>query len=224
MTTSETIEILQKAEQDAREEKLDKAIFGFQYYLTMEPDSVRGWKGLYNFLYKKARFEEALEPIQRLVSLCPMDGGCFADLADILWRMKKYQEAIQAINRSIALDPGNSMSYIKKYILYAEMGNDIAARDILELAQARFPEDSRVHATFGVYAEKMNLSEEALGHFRTAWRFNHLSLIYLKKIGDILLALGRIDEARKTWEMIAKQEDVVKAAKQNLKKHKLEKQ
>lgn len=223
MTSTETIEILQQAEQDAREGKCNNAIYRYKLYLTIEPRSIRAWKGIFRSLNNTERYEEALQAAHTMVSLYPEDGACLHDLAYALWHVKKYEAAIQAISRSIALDAENFLSYTLAHMIYDSIGNDVAAQDVLEFAKTKFPNDARIYAMLGVYAEKRNMPEKALDYFQSAWLLNHLDLKLLDSIGKLSLSLGRMDEARKAWETIADHESLVQSAKRNLKKYKPEK-
>ncbi|MBS0197138.1 MAG: tetratricopeptide repeat protein [Planctomycetes bacterium] len=106
------------------------------------------------------------------------------------------EKGLRHVDRSLSLNPKVAKSHVLKGRVYLEM-NDLEKSSAC-FAQASEIEATNVEAQYyqGVLCERVARKEEALGHYQKAAELDGANAQYCIAASEMLIDLGRVDEAK----------------------------
>jgi len=116
----------------------------------------------------------------------------------------KMSEAIVAYRRAVELNPASDMSRYNLGVIYTEVNDYENADRILRELLQRSPNNVMGWAAFGDLALCRSEFKDAESRYRNALIFQPEAVQVHQKIGNLLILLGRIDEARSSYLQIEK--------------------
>jgi TolB-like protein/Tfp pilus assembly protein PilF len=149
----------------------------------------------------QSRTKEALDDLQRAISLNPNDMGSFAEIGRIRLFNGQPREALQGYDRAAALDPLNSTLQGARCTVLEDLAQYAAAASACERARTLQPGTASA-------ADALTWLAESQGHIEEALRWNSAALkvqphedfnLYWTR-ATLLLAVGLADAARKAVE------------------------
>jgi len=149
----------------------------------------------------QSKTKEALDDLQRAISLNPSDMGAFAEIGRIRLFNGEPQEALKSYNRAAELDPLNSILQGAQ----CQVLEDLAK---YELAASACLRARTLQPGTAVAADTSTWLAESQGHIEDALRWNSAAIkaqprddfnLYWTR-ATLLLAVGLADAARKTVE------------------------
>jgi TolB-like protein/DNA-binding winged helix-turn-helix (wHTH) protein len=149
----------------------------------------------------QSRTKEALDDLQRAISLNPSDMGAFAEIGRIRLLNGEPREALKGYDRAAALDPLNSTLQRARCTALEDLAQYAAAASACERARALQPDTA-------LAADRSTWLAESQGHIEEALHWNSAALktqpredfnLYSTR-ATLLLAVGLTDAARKAVE------------------------
>lgn len=171
--------------------------------LQEHPEDRRAWHDLSNVLSICHRYHEALEAIDRVISLKADDAKVWNTRGRLLEKLGKSQEALDAYKRALQLDPHNlalaEYGRILRELGYKQEALTIAEQFVRERGKLvlSWQELGNAYAELGYSNEALNAFERALslgGHF-----FYGIESLYRIQ-GDVLYHLRRYEEALESYD------------------------
>ena len=173
----------------------------------IQPDSFLAYLKGRTLLYREdqASLEEARRLFERAISLDPknapalageaeatcMLGWWFPEFAGANWK----EESRRLTERSIELDPGLAEAHAALSWVLGAVEDYIGSEREVRLALALNPSDALARHGYAVLLVQQGRGEEALPHFARAERDNPLWAFNLWKFAQLLVWLGKLDEA-----------------------------
>ncbi|MEO7205195.1 MAG: winged helix-turn-helix domain-containing protein [Steroidobacteraceae bacterium] len=149
----------------------------------------------------QSRTKEALDDLQRAISLNPSDMGAFAEIGRIRLFNGQPREALKSYDLAAALDPLNSTLQDARCTTLQDLAQYEAAASACERARTLQPGTAQA-------ADALTWLAESQGHIEEALRWNSAALkirphedfdLYLTR-ATLLLAVGLADAARNAVE------------------------
>ena len=148
-----------------------------------DPDQPQPYAGLGDSLFQLKRYGEAVEALERAVSLHPpesMAGSIHRHLGLSLQALERLEEAVPHFERAIAIDPEDEESVDRLGTMYFAQKR---YAQMLELYQGRVDAgrvDARVHTNMGTALLFLGRFEEALHSFELALALEPEQVMALK--------------------------------------------
>ena len=123
-------------------------------------------------------------------------------------------EAIIAYRRAIELNPASDISRYNLGVVYTDLNDYASADKILQELLKRSPNNVMGWAAFGDLALRRFEYSEAENRYRKALSLQPEAVQVLQKIGNLMVIMGRIDEARSCYlriEEIQERSDALNA-------------
>jgi len=164
-------------------------------------------------IYKQERkFDNLLEICRKAVNAQPQDVGLLVELGGAYLNAGKPEEACQIFEKLIALENDNPA-------FYCRWGEALFAAGLTSEGQAAYmqageidPEEAdRYYFQLANLFQNTGNNSEALRLVKDCISVNPSNSLYYCSLGDILIALGRIDDALATYKT-AIQHDIAGAA------------
>lgn len=108
--------------------------------------------------------------------------------------------ALELIDQSIKLNPDNKWAYINKAGVQAERSDLPNALATTQALTTRFPDWSIGYNLQAALLDMMNREAEALDAYEKATRAKPASALILTNLGNLQRRLGRLDDARHSYE------------------------
>lgn len=133
----------------------------------------------------------------------------FPDHPDLLYmrsmvadELERYEVARRDLQRLVELRPSDPQALnALGYTLLDRLGKVEASKPYIEKAFQLKPEDPAIQDSYGWLLFKEGKLEEALKHLQEAYR-KHPDPEIGAHLAEVLLALGKIEEARKIWREV----------------------
>lgn len=109
MTTHPT---LQRALEDARSGKLDKAMASLKMLLRAQPKNTDAMQLLALLLTQCGQTQQAVIQLERAVALAPQVAGYRSNLGNALTGLRRYREAIAQYEQALAIDPSYHRAHL----------------------------------------------------------------------------------------------------------------
>lgn len=150
-------------------------------------------------LADRARYDEAVEQLERALSYKPDYSTAIHNLGMIYWQRGDSDKAIAYYRKALAIDPNAAGTLSNLGLALTLLGHPEEALVELEAAIRLHPEDSRAHNNLGVALRALGRTDEAMEHFHEAMRLRHDYADPYNNIGGILSADGRFEEAEENF-------------------------
>ena len=113
-------------------------------------------------LFQTGKVEEALEPLEKAVSLSPMHASAWNHLGSVRTALSDKQGALQAFQSAVKINPDNVDAWLNLSNV-AELCEDLElSKSAAMNAAERFPENGRVQARLGAILTLSGSTKEAL--------------------------------------------------------------
>ncbi len=154
------------------------------------------------------RFPEALAAFSRAQDVAlagegepeMLDSGFYFGYGSVCERAGQWEQAEAFLRHAIVLDPGNSEALNYLAYMWAERGVNLEqALDLIRHALDEDPENGAYLDTLGWIYFKQGRLAEALDEIGNALYFLPDDSTIMEHYGEVLMALGRTDEARIWW-------------------------
>lgn len=106
------------------------------------------------------------------------------------------EKAIEKVDYSLSINDTVVKSHVLKGRIQIELGDLGNALKSLRTAATLNPEESDAHYYLGIVFERLNRPEDALTHFENACDFDDYNPSYAVAAAEMLIDLGRIEEAK----------------------------
>ncbi|MGK7919729.1 MAG: tetratricopeptide repeat protein [Trichodesmium sp.] len=179
---SESINLVEIANQLQIEGKLDEAIVKFQAALETNPKCSLGWKGL-------------VESYQKLIENHPQKLENYQILGEILRKQGQYQVAIEYYNDALQIFPKNEFIYELLGDTYREINELSQAINYYQKGIELNPQAVLLYVkTGGIFKEEGNV-EEAINFYQKAMELNPDNCLVYIGLGDVYRKQGNLEKA-----------------------------
>jgi tetratricopeptide (TPR) repeat protein len=177
----------------------------FEGLLQKHPDDWERWCQLSSTFALAHRYEDALEPLNRALALKPDLEEAWRKRGRILFTLGHLQDALEALKRAIELEPQSRAWYEYSAVLRALGRQEEAlasAQHLVELwgmVPLTWYELAAAYAASGHQDQALQAIEHCLGLGAWGGGTEQAKIATLK--GELLVQLGRYEEALATYEM-----------------------
>ncbi|NLO33451.1 MAG: tetratricopeptide repeat protein [Candidatus Hydrogenedentes bacterium] len=177
----------------------DEAEIYFRKALTLDPEDARSHNELGSLLEEQGNMKEAMRHYEEALRAAPQFGYVLYKMGKLLAKEGNYAEAEKRFEEALNIDPDNQD-------LYYLMGRELAGQGKIEESKSYFnralalnPDDARVHNDLALLLGSKS-PEQAINHYEEALRIAPNFTLALNNWGNLLLELGRYDEARAKYD------------------------
>lgn len=167
--------------------------------LERQPSAANASSLLGDLLYSRARHAEALVSWRAALKANPKNFSALRDLGMALFEEGKAVEAVGLLTKASEIRPDDLTTLLQAVDINMKLGNAVAARQLLQLAMARKPENDFITEKLAEIEAQSENYERAL-ELLTAHTFEprHLSysLLHIYQNVRLMLALQSIKAAR----------------------------
>jgi eukaryotic-like serine/threonine-protein kinase len=178
--------------------RLDDAVDELQRALALQPNYDDARRELGNVLARKGRLDEAIAEYRKAIALRPNYWGHHSALGLTLFQAARYEEAEAAFRRVVELQPDSATGYQQLGTVNQAMGRDAEALANYERSLAIRP-TAQVYSNLGLFHHARRNYEKAVDAYRAAIKLRPTSAPTHRNLGDALLRMKRIDEARAAY-------------------------
>ena len=153
-------------------------------------------------IYKQERkFDNLVEICRKAVNAQPQDVGLLAELGGAYLNAEKPEEACQIFEKLIGMENDNPVFYCRWGEALFTAGRTSESKNAYIKAAEIDPEaDDRYYFQLANLFQNNGNNNEALRLLEHCISVNPANSLYYCSLGDILVALGRIDEALATYK------------------------
>jgi tetratricopeptide (TPR) repeat protein len=178
----------------------DAAYKYFRELSVLTPSSPEVFKNLYVLAKGKSEKSNALQYLQKYLTLNPKDGECQRDLGDMLYERKEYDGALAAYRMAIQIDP-SIKGFYKRYaeIVIAKGQTDEvikALSGVIKQGEA----DLSTYTTLGMIYQKKAMYTNARDMYQKALQIEPSNVDALVSLAECYAQIGNIGDAVITYE------------------------
>lgn len=144
---------------------------------------------------------EALKQLEAAFEENPEDVKAIFELGMAYMKLERHEDAIRVLKKAPADDAAAQRNL---GILLVKKRNYIDALQAFYNAANSENDDYRVHAAIGILHEEVGLRENAIRAYRKAISLKEDCVLALRKMGSILLHMGDLEEAKKSFKALLK--------------------
>lgn len=204
-----------------------EAITEFQALLSAQPDYVPALSGLAMALYHQGRYEEALQNIEKAMSLDPVNSGLFYTQARIKDAQNKPIEALQSYLAFTALSPddataveaqrraGEIYRMVEKQLSPAEqlifqgerllsLRQPAEAIELLKQYQSLRPDDTQAQLMMGQAYLELGQPEKAVPQFESVVKQRADNAAAYYQLGNSYDLQGQSQNAKQAYQQFLK--------------------
>jgi len=151
------------------------------------------------------KLEEATQCFRTLLKLSPGNASMHDALGAMLCELGKFNEAETEFRQALKLDPNNTQALINLGYVSGSLGRWEEAEACYRLVLQQHPEFGEAHRRLGdLLARFASRSAEAIPHLQRAIAFNAEDAGSVVTLGNVLMALGRMEESREMFRRAQK--------------------
>lgn len=139
--------------------ELDEAETKFRYVVEKKPDYDMAWYKLAEVLYRKQKYEEALEPLEKIKGKDMVDDRLIAEATCYL-QLEKYKKALEVSEAAIKADETNPGGWLHKGLALKELGKTDEAIGLILKSLKMDPGQPLVYGWFLVIIRENRTPEE----------------------------------------------------------------
>ena len=113
----------------------EEALRDINIAILKKPEHENSYQTRFIVLQQLGKFEESIKDITTLMSYRPTEAGLWNERARMLRILKRPSEALPDLNKAITMAPTNGLYYYERARCYQELGNKVAARADVQMAQ-----------------------------------------------------------------------------------------
>jgi len=151
------------------------------------------------------RPEQALEQLERVLSLQPGDDDASRLMGNVLAERGRWEEAEGALRRAIERRPGYWRNHASLGHLYYRTGRQPQAIAAFRRVTELQPDNSRGFQMLGTAYQAAGQEEQALASYQQALKLAPDAKAY-SNVGNIRFGQGRFEDAARAWEEAARLE------------------
>ncbi|MGD1808138.1 tetratricopeptide repeat protein [Dapis sp. BLCC M126] len=179
---SQSISLLEIANQLKIEGKFEEAIANFQAAVEINPDCLLAWEGL-------------VESYQKVIENDPQNLENYQILGDILRKHGQHQLAIDYYHNALKNFPKNEFAYGLIGDTYREINQFNEAIDYYQKGIELSPENVLLYIRLGGILKEQRNFKQAISYYRQAMELNpDNSLVYIG-LGDVCREQGNLEES-----------------------------
>lgn len=195
------------------QQEMDQAITHYRKATELAPNYSPAYNILGYAYRQNANYADAENAFKKYIELIPNDPNPYDSYAELLLKMGRFDDAITQYNKALALDPNFVNSYFGIAAAKTYMGKAAEAQTELQKITDKARNDGeRRTALFGqmVIAADNGKWDQALAEVQKQYALGEKSNDVpamagdLQLKGNILLEMGRYDDARQAYEQSLK--------------------
>ncbi|MFX0102170.1 MAG: tetratricopeptide repeat protein [Candidatus Hodarchaeota archaeon] len=151
-------------------------------------------------LYKKDKFEESIEYLDKALEIDPEDNSSLYCKAQALGMMGKYEEALENVNKLLELDEEDNIAWFNKATYLVNMEKFKESLECYDRSLEIDPGYDIVHHDKAVALAQLGRHKEAIKHFNVFLENNpeDRDALYLKSVS--LRSLGKYNESIESFQ------------------------
>ena len=195
------------------QQDFDQAIAHYRKATEIAPDYSTAFNILGYAYRQNEQYSDAENAFKKYIELIPNDPNPYDSYAELLLKMGRFDEAITQYNKALAIDPNfvNSHFGIAAALMYQGKPNDANA-ELQKITQKARSDGERRTSLFGqtIVAVDSGKFDEALAdadkQYALGEKTNDVPAMAgdLQLKGNILLAMGRYDDAKHAYDQALK--------------------
>ncbi len=177
----------------------ERAISLHQRAIDLDSNFEKAYNNLGNAYLDLNQFMEAQKAYESALTLNPGFALAYSNLGILYFKQGQFEKAEEFIKKSLELDPKSALSLYNLGVIYGEQGMPLQAIDAFKKVPEVDPYFSRmseVYNNLGIAFFKLQRYENALQEFHKVLRLNPSFPDLYSRIGLVLLAMGKLDEAK----------------------------
>lgn len=210
-----------------KQKEWDKALNCAQDFKERMPESGASWR-IYGYaLNIKKKFKEAIEALNKSISLNPLDSEVWFELGSAYERNGNFRKATNAFRKALRLNPNDDAAANYLGYMWAEQGKHLdSAKVLLEMALKNDPDNGAYLDSYGWVFFKMGDLRNAEKYILEAIKQINDDPVIYSHLGDILAKKGdrknAINAFKKSIELGSEEKDLltekIKKLQKSLKK------
>jgi protein O-GlcNAc transferase len=187
----------------------------FRQALALNPGIANAWSGLGQLLAQAGSFDEAVDCLQKAVSL-KMSSPLYNRLGNILKEAGRAHEARTAYERAIALDPDVTAFHANLGLVRGELGDLAGAEESLRRSGALETDCADYFQNLGATLWYRGEYAHAEAAHRRAIALAPQGASYHTNLGSVLKDVGRLREACESYRAALERDPDSRVARANL--------
>lgn len=175
--------------------RFDEALANFAEVLRQHQEDAGAWNGRGYALAGLKRHEEALEAYEQALALAPDNGTYHYNRGLTYSAMRRRQDAFDDYEQATVFDPGLTEAWFELINLLIENDRLKEARKAISHVQGLAPNSPEPSFYRGMLLSRQHRFDEAIAMMDQALELDGSCYHALNNKGNMLLDLGRLDEA-----------------------------
>jgi len=189
--------------------QFNQALQDFSQAANIDSKYILAWDGKARCLNELGRAEEALSAYKKSFSIDPNSWQTNNNLGwELSHACNRYEEALPYFDKSIELAPDYALPIVNKAEALCKLGLIEVAQSLLEEASDKLRDQEKGLAYLGLavlFSDYVKDSEKAAKYYNLAEELTPINEGGLLSIAEVLIRLGRHDEARERISTMMKQ-------------------
>jgi tetratricopeptide (TPR) repeat protein len=164
------------------------------------PSVPQPWVALGEAMFHQGQLPRAAECFREALARNPQLHPVRVNYGIVLQQLKRHEEAIDQFRRALVAEPSNAETAVALATSLHELDRTFQAIDVLTDAAKKHPRNVKILSNLGVLYEKSDQLEDAIAWYGRALEVAPDDPTSLFNRGSSLIALLRLDEAKRDWE------------------------
>lgn len=194
-----------KARVEERLKRFDESLKSYQHCVELDPKNSDAWFGIGYTQNELKNPKVAIKAYTKVLKLDKLNTAAWGNKGYSYRMLKKPKYAIKCYDKALEINPKYAYAWTEKaLILMQQEGKYEEAHDALEQAIKHDSKNSTALVAMGALLfEYFDKAEEAYEYFRRASKIEPNRTDLITNIPEVLMVLGRYDEARsKAYEAL----------------------
>ena len=193
-------DLVHRAEQLAKEGKLDQAQTLLQQSVKQDPNNPDAWRSLAAVQRDMGNSKAELQTYQQWMTARPADSQARYMAAQAYARNGMDGEALKYLSQFESMSSGNAQAYNMAAKLYGQLNMPVQQGNALRQAATAAPQAVDTHQQLGDYYQSLGQADQALAEYQAAVQIQPTDTKALVQMGNTYLTLGQADLAQAQYE------------------------
>lgn len=196
--------LLEKADRQRQNGRLDEAMAGYRRVLELDPDVVAAYVALGALHHRRGETEAALEVFRSGLEHAPNHPDLLYNAAVLSLRLERYDPALAYCDGALAVSPDDPLLHSLRGRILDRLGRSEEALAELEKAVELAPGDAQAHFRLGNLYHELGRGEAAIASYQRAIKREKDLLSAHYNLGAVLYEEERYDEALRAYQIALK--------------------
>ena len=167
----------------------------FERLLALNPNHFKGNRFMGHINLRQEKYADAIPYYLKAAEADPRDSITQNYLGLSYFRLDDFTNAVDAYRRAIGLDSTLNEAYVNLGTAALRTGNDALARQALEVAVERDPDNATLQNDYCTALANLDMIEPAVDACLQAARLENTNGFYAGRLAHLLMQANRVDDA-----------------------------